>query len=261
MKIIMNNSILTITFLVLVVSHSGNLVGQNLEWLHRAKMVPLHLDSCDLEYANEVNLFFPRKLAVDGDKFYLNAGPKTVAFDGKQYWSKNADGKGALVSKMKVSGSIQLDLHPLILPYSWFWENISQGKWSDLRSQEMWDATIKRMNFRESKPILGQDCSIYEIAYSSDNVFFVAISKDGFPIQFESKKDGKSSKLEVLRVVRHSSGAIIGTEFLKTRPDDTQSSVLVQEKSLRINEKVDPALFSFDPFGVVELIDLDKKPK
>jgi hypothetical protein len=257
----MNKSILTFTFQVLVVFRCGNLVGQNLEVLQKARLVPSHLDSCNLEYASEVSLFYPRKLAVDGDKFYLNAGPKTVAFDGKQYWSKNADGKGALISKMKVSASIQLDIHPLILPYSWFWENISQGKWTDLRSQEMWDSTIKRMTFRESKPILGQDCCIYEIAYSSNNEFSVAIGKDGFPIQVESKKDGKSSKLEVLRVVRHSSGAIIGTEFLRTRPDDTQSSVLVQEKCLRINEKVDPALFSFDPLGVVELIDLDKKPK
>lgn len=257
----MDKSILTITFQVLVVFQCGNLVGQNLEVLQKARLVPLHLDSCNLEYASEVSLFYPRKLAVDGDKFYLNAGSKTVAFDGKQYWSKNADGKGALISKMKVAGSIQLDIHPLILPYNWFWENITQGKWSDLRSQEMWDTTIKRMTFRESKPIRGQDCCIFEIAYSSDNVFFVAIGKDGFPIQVESKKDGKSSKLEVLRVMRHSSGAIIGTEFLRTRPDDTQSSVLVQEKSLRINEKVDPALFCFDPLGVVELIDLDKKSK
>ena len=246
----------------LIVYHSGHLLGQNVELLQRARLLPMHLDTCELVYASEVSRLEPRKLAVDGDKFYLNTGKKTktVAFDGVQHWSKVNDGKGAVISKIKVSPYAQLDVHPLILPYSWFWENIREGKWSDLKSNEMWDAVIKRMAFRESLAIRGHECCVYEIAYPDDNVFLVAIDMDGFPIQVESKRNGELSKLDVLKIVQHfSSGATIGTDFLKTRPDNTQSRVFVDSKSLRINEKVDPALFSFDPSGVEELIDLDKQ--
>jgi len=242
-----------------IVFHCGHLLGQNVELLQRARLLPMHLDTCELVYTSEVSRLGPRKLAVDRDKFYLNTGKmtKTVAFDGVQHWSKDNDGKGAVISKLKPFSTVQLDLHPLILPYSWFWENIREAKWSDLKSNEMWDAVIKRMAFRESLAIRGHECCVYEIAYSDDNMFLVAIDMDGFPIQVESKRNGEPSKLDVLKVVQHSSGATIGTDFLKTRPDKTQSKVFVDSKSLRINEKVDPALFIFDPSGVVDLINLD----
>ena len=237
------------------------LFADHSEVLQRAKLLPMNLDSCELEYANQVSHFEPRKLAVDGDKFFLDTGrlKKTIGFDGRQHWAKQNDGKGALVSKVRVASSIQLDLHPLILPYTWFWEDISQGKWSDLRSGDMWDSAIERLRPLDEREIRGTKCYFYEVTYSSDNSHVVAFVGDGFPLQVESKKNGAFSKLEILNFVKDSTGAVVGTEFLKTRTDNSQWRLIVNAKSLKFNQKVDPALFSFDPAGVQEIIDIDKQ--
>ena len=229
--------------------------------LARARLLPMHLDSCELDYSIEASGLEKRTLIVDGNKFYLNTGSKskTVAFDGIQHWSKQGDGKDAVVGKQNVTTHAQLDNHPLILPYNWFWESVSQANWSDLRSQEKWNKIIERMDFQEKKLIRGYECSVYKIVYSGDTENFVALAHDlgGFPIQIQKPFNGKPITTDVIGIVKHQSGAVVGTEFLKVLPNNRQSRIVVEIKSLKINQNVDPAVFRFNPDGVKSLTTLD----
>lgn len=236
--------------------------------LDQASGLPVLLDSLEMTYET----LYPRQsstdLKVDGDKFYIKKSlgqGVAVGFDGTTYWAQRQnEGKPTSFSKNAFSGIRQLESHPLISPYLWAWDSVKVAEWSHLRSVAFWQELRKRLEFIETRDIRGEACDVYKISNVSQGKYYeVAFSKqsNGFPIQTMLQIDDQHfSTLDVLATHIDVSGAVVGTEFQVTKPGKEPflyHRVLLD--TLKVNQQVEPSIFSMDPTGSELILDLDQK--
>jgi hypothetical protein len=235
--------------------------SQQADIIQHARALPLRLQSSEIQYTSTASGPSKRTVVVDGRKFFVNLGGQaewSLGFDGTKYWSRRGTDRSSVTGRSKVTRQPQGDMHPLIAPYIWFWDGLDNAIWSDLHVKEKWDEVIGRMKYRDAETIRDHPCDVYEVDYpASKTLYTVALAKDldGFPIRVIKTQNGPSYlnlSLDVTEVRRHQSGAILCSQFSLNNV-----TCKVNTDQLKINERVNPAVFSLDISQVDWVKDVD----
>ncbi len=204
--------------------------------------VPRAVRSCEFEY-----LSFNgdrRKVAVDGEKFFVRVAGRKAGFDGRWYWVQNP----LRIERSSFLGFKQLDTHPLNAPYLWAWGDPSIAMWSDLAKNEIWDEVKQRMTYLESREVREQTCDVYLVDYPERSKrYVVAFSRElrGFPIQISFEYGGKHfSTVDVLETHQVGPSAIVAVKGQAERVGrDPIPWMQVELDSIKVNQPVEEALF------------------
>ncbi len=246
------------------------------EALRSAQQLPSLLKSVEMNSAKYGTGFGHDILLIDGDKFYhgyvnnLNERhTKSFGFDGTTYWDRDLNPQRPAMAGYGTKSFFPVGLGgstPLIAPYLWFWGDLKKISWSDLHSPKAWSEVTSMLKYESTRSIRDQTCDVFSIEYPDQNKSYrIAFSRElgGFPIQVErSANDKHFGTLDVIKTHKDRSGAILAIELQSTLAGESPKlESAVDVSTLRINEPIDPAKFSFDPVGIEIVVDVDAREK
>ncbi len=256
--------ILIAVWLVFVGGQSHVISAEMTECLQQARMLPLAIQSIDYTYSNTATEG-TKRMAIQGNSWYFGftklgaeAPFREFAHDGKK-WEQNEEGKFFSFSERSLLPIAQAELHPILLPYYWFSEDTKVLALNDLYDQDEWAKVISRMVFDRNDETNGKECEVYHLDYDKKK-FSIWFSKNdfGFPVLVQSENSRGKSELRVNEFVTFPGPVVIGVA-VSMGNDKSAVQYSIDKSTLRVNQPIDPGVFSLNPTGAPEVIDIDER--
>ncbi|MCA9130797.1 MAG: hypothetical protein KDB22_27115 [Planctomycetales bacterium] len=241
-------------------AHSADMT----ECLRKARVLPAAIQTIDYQYGMDgvPNI---KRFVIEGDHWYYGVAnsknelpTQEFAFDGNRYQQKIA-GEFLSFSDANLLPLGQVEIHPILIPYTWFREDSKMLTLHDLHDQQRWSSVIERMTLEGTEDVDGRACEVYRIEYPNRKVTVsFSVADQGYPIRVRSEYSaGRTSELKVTELAAFPGPAIVGLRLLGSNTR-VQQHFWIERDNLLVNKRVDQSIFSLDPTDVVEIIDIDE---
>ncbi len=255
MKVALTSILCTSIFSILTANAFHLHAAEETECLREARALPAAIKAIDYRFSRS-GIDGTNRMVWEGGRWYRRHSPSDQSpivehsFDGSRYETKDSD---YYLSSFQFSWLRypELDVHPIIQPYSWFMESSRDLSLSALADQDRWSDVIRRFEFIGVKMRGQRRCEVYRLV-SAQHTFTIwfSIEDHGYPVYITAKQnqnDGQGS-LEVKMLITLPGPVVIGTKFVSEGSQMASSrTTTVDRAGLQVNHQPDWSEFSFRP--------------
>lgn len=230
--------------------------AEETECLREARALPSAIKAIDYSFST-TGLDGRIRMVWERGRWYRRHSPSNqgpiaeYSFDGKRYERKDLSGMYMSSAHFSWLRFPELDVHPLIRPYSWFTESPRDLSLSVLADQERWSEVIRRFEFLGVKTRGTRRCEVYRLVETRlTYTIWFSIEDHGYPVYItvkQNERDGQGS-FEAKQLVTLPGPVVIGTQIVSKAshmPSDIAQTV--HRSGFRVNHQPDWNTFSFRP--------------
>ena len=259
-----NRSLVLVPVCVFALATVGD-AAEMTDCLRQARNLPAAIQSIDYSYTtNSGRSLINGRFVIQGDRWYHGLFEKPgdeiadteFAFNGAKYEHKKS-GTYLRFSDKPLSSVAKNG--PLVHPYVWFISQPPELSLDALQDQEKWEEVIKQLKSEGKKDVDGKECEAYSLVRDK-GVFTVYLSlvDHGFPIlvQFDGN-DGLKAECRATELAEFP-GPVVVAVRLEGSNTSLRTQYEIEKATLKVNQPADPTIFSLDPTGVPQILQVKK---